>query len=172
MRGSHAGDASPLRRVRTNAARCNDVLGRRVGIEPYNLLDHNQVLCQLSYRRHVEPGDRPSPGRYLRAVCPRPRRRSHPHPASQPGSSLAVVSRSGSAEDVGIEPTQAFRPQLFSRQRPSPALGWVFHCCRRMSGGSECDERTCTSQIRVIQVIFDWSWLDSSRELLFDPHKG
>lgn len=146
-------------------------MGRRVGIEPTTTGSTNRgSTAELT--TPCRAGDRPSPGRYLRAVCPQSRRRSHPHPASQPSGSLPVVSRLGCAEDVGIEPTRASRPQLFSRQRPSPALGWVFHFCRRLSGGSGCDEERCIGQIRVSQVIFDGSWLDFSRELLFDPHKG
>jgi hypothetical protein len=50
-----------------------------------DLLDHNQVLFRLSYRRHVEPADRPA-----RAAVPTPSvlgrgggatRTGHPSPA-------------------------------------------------------------------------------------------
>lgn len=100
-------------------------LGRRVGIEPTTTGSTNRgSAAELTPPWRAE--ERTDSYRCLRNIYPQPRRRSHPRPSSLLSGSYAVVPCFGYAEDVGIEPTRASRPQLFSRQRPSPALGWVF----------------------------------------------
>lgn len=126
-------------------------LGRCVGFEPDYLLDHNQVLCRLSYHRHDRPttdqSELLSPNRLHGhrggAACTRNLKTGQ---FQHGGHSCQCTRRAGGSN------SQELALRLFSRQFPSPSVGLALHVRRPARAARRCSGGTRTRDRRIMSA--------------------